>query len=503
MSGVLAGCGEKENKIEKKKPIELIFYIKSNPIPESERIMKKANQIIEKKIGAYLTLVTGDNLNYAEKMNTMINSNMSWDLCFTANWEGINYYENAQKGAYADLTELLPKLAPETYSRIPANLWDSVKVNDKIYASVNYQQWGAAQRSGFRFRKDLIEETGFDWAALKGKPTLEVLRATGEFIGESMKKHPDMIGWETLATYNLFTNGPLYWDMEEIGDMSVPGWIRYEEPQKVINQFETEEFMEFCRIMHDWYQKGYVRKDGATIKDSTPDRKAGRFIAEFTTGWPDSIDFPEGLNTESMSMATHEAAPCVVISNTRTILKAGAGANAAVAVNAKSKHIEKAVELIELLNTDDELYKLITLGEEGVDYVYDEDGVSRAVDGKYFFEYNEWQIGQSYSPDFNRTIYHRNEDGERRKRSQQVVFDADKTAEKSPLTGFVFDPSPVRAQISSCAVVVEEMIPSLTAGVFNPETAIPEFLSRLKTAGVDAIIKEKQKQLDEWNIQRK
>lgn len=45
-----------------------------------------------------------------------INSGDPWDLCFTASWGGINFYENARKGAYADLTELLPELAPETSS---------------------------------------------------------------------------------------------------------------------------------------------------------------------------------------------------------------------------------------------------------------------------------------------------------------------------------------------------------------------------------------------------
>lgn len=492
-----------ERKKETKKPVELIFYIRSNPIHDLDRIIEKANQIIETEIGAQLKLIPVEPLNYAEKMNVLINSDQTWDLCFTANWQRMNFYENAQIGAYADLTELLPKLAPETYSRIPEKLWDGVKVNDRIYASVNYQQWGAAQRSGFRFRKDLVEETGFDWKSLKGKPTLEVLRATGDFIGESLEKHPDMIGWETLATYNLFANGPLYWDMEEIGDVSLPGWIRYEEPTRVINQFETDEFMGFCQIMRDWYQKGYVRPDGATIQDATPDRKAAKFIAEFTTAWPDSVDFPENQNTESMSMTKVNEAPCVVISNTRTILKAGAGSNTVVAVNSKSKNIEKAVELIELLNTNDELYKLITMGEEGIDYKYDKNGVWREIDGKYFFDYNEWQIGQSYSPDFNRSVYDKNEEGEKRKRAQQIVFDADREAEESPLTGFVFDAAPVRTQITSCSVVIKEMIPVLTAGTLDPEIGVPEFLERLKKAGVDDIIREKQAQLDEWNASKR
>lgn len=498
VGGLLTGCGSKDSK-KKDGPVELTFYMQNGPVADQERIMEKANKIIEEEIGATLKLVMIDPGQYPEKMNLMINSGDPWDLCFTADWGGINFYENAQKGAYADLTELLPKLAPETYSRIPEGLWEGVTVDDKIYASVNYQQWGAASRYGFKFRKDIAEECGFDWASLKDKPTLDVLKATGDFLAQATEKHPDMIGWETSAIKDMFTGSPLHWDMEQVGDMAIPGWIRYDEPDKVINQFETEEFMEFCKIMRDWYEKGYVRKDGATVTDTTPDRKAAKFIAETMTGWPDSVDFPENADVRKMSMCTEDIAPAVGITNTRTIMTANAGPKSAVAVNANSDNIEKSVELIELLNTNDELYMLITQGEEGTDYKYEDDGTYTLVDGKYNFNYNEWQIGQSYSPDFTRALYNKNEAGDNQKASQQIVFDADKTAEVSPLTGFVFDSSEVKTQIANCSSIITEMVPALTSGSIDPEENVPKFIERLKSAGVDDIIKEKQAQLDKFN----
>ena len=490
------------NAEEDTEPVELNFYISQGPVQDTDRIMEKANAIIEEKINAHLNLVFLEPSTYAQKMNLIINSGDPWDLCFTASWGGINFYENAQKGAYADLTELLPKLAPETYSRIPEKLWQGVTVDGKIYAAVNYQQWGATYRSGFRFRSDLAEEFNFDWQSLKGKPTLEILEASGEFIGQVLEKYPDMIGWETSANYNLFSDSPLYWDMEEVGDVEVPGWIRYEDPYTVINQYGIEEFMEFCRIMHEWYEKGYVRKDGATVKDTSADRRAGKFVVEQTTGWPDTLDFPGNANTLAMSMCTPDTAPSVVVSNTRTVIKATAGANAAIAVNAQSPNIEKAVELIELLNTDDELYLLLTQGEEGVDYVYDEEGNYSLVEGKYNFNYNEFQIGQSYSPDFTRALYNRNEAGEKQKESQQIVFEADQTTEVSPLTGFVFDPTLVKTQIANCSAVIYEMVPALASGSVDPEENVPELLRRLEAAGVNDIIAEKQAQLDAWRASR-
>lgn len=483
---------------EKGDPVELSFYISGAPVNEQERIMERANAIIEEKINAHLNLIIVDGANYADKMNLMINSGDAWDLCFTASWGGINFFENAAKGAYADLTELLPALAPETFSRIPEGLWDGVKVDGKIYASVNYQQWGVAQRKGFKFRSDLAEETGFDWQAVKGKPTLEALEMIGPFLGAALEKHPEMIGFETSSGMSMFANEPLLWDMEPVGDMTGPGWVRFGEPETIINQFETEEFEEYCKIMRDWYQKGYVRKDGATVKDTSPDRKAAKFVAEVSYGWPDSIEFPENQDIRHMSMCEEKDAPAVAVSTTRTVIPAAAGSTAAVAVNAQSPNIEKAVELIELLNTDDELYLLITQGEEGIDYVYDGEGNFTLQEGKYNFNYNEWQIGQSYSPDFTRALYRRNEDGDKQKESQTIVYKADAEADVSPVTGFTFDPEPIKTQMANCASVITEMVPALSSGSIDPEKSLPEFLDRLKTAGVEDIIAEKQAQYDAW-----
>lgn len=476
--------------------VELSFYMSNSPVTDQERIMDKANAIIEKEIGAHLNLIMVDGSQYQEKMNLMINTGDDWDLCFTAHW--FDFYNHASKGAYADLTELLPKLAPETYSRIPEGLWKDVTVDGKILASVNYQQWGAAARKGFKFRSDIAEEVGFDWQSVKGMDTLEALKVTGDFIGKALELHPDMIGWETAEGGTLWKSDALYWDMEAVGDAQTPGWIRYEEPDTVINQFATDEFMEFCKIMRDWYEKGYVRKDGATVTDTTVDRQAAKFIAELAYGWPDSVDMPGNLDVSKMSMCTPENAPAVTVSTTRTVLPAQIGANAAVAVNAKSDNIEKAVELIELLNTNDELYMLITQGEEGIDHVYAEDGSVSIAEGKYNFNYNEWQIGQSYSPNFTRALYGRNEAGDLQKEAQGIVFEADKTADVSPLSGFVFDSEPVKTQIANCSAIITEMLPSLCSGSIDPVEKVPEFLSRLEGAGVNDIIAEKQAQIDTW-----
>ena len=84
----------------------------------------------------------------------------------------------------------------------------------------------------------------------------------------------------------------------------------------------------------------------------------------------------------------------------------------------------------------------------------------------------------------------------------KMVYDGDKEAMASLLSGFVFDSSSVQTEIANVTSVVTEMLKPLVTGSVDPETTVPQFLERLKTAGVDKIIAEKQAQLDAWNASK-
>ena len=69
---------------------------------------------------------------------------------------------------------------------------------------------------------------------------------------------------------------------------------------------------------------------------------------------------------------------------------------------------------------------------------------------------------------------------------------------KSPAFGYYFDQEPVTSEVAAVNTVIEQYTPSLNCGAINPEEALPEFIEALKAAGMDKIIAEQQKQLDEW-----
>ena len=86
--------------------------------------------------------------------------------------------------------------------------------------------------------------------------------------------------------------------------------------------------------------------------------------------------------------------------------------------------------------------------------------------------------------------------------SSRKIMDAQKemntTANKSKALGFMFDSTSVSNEIAALNNVVSEYSASIDCGAADPATAIPEFNEKLYAAGLQTVMDEKQKQLNEW-----
>jgi putative aldouronate transport system substrate-binding protein len=68
----------------------------------------------------------------------------------------------------------------------------------------------------------------------------------------------------------------------------------------------------------------------------------------------------------------------------------------------------------------------------------------------------------------------------------------------SPLLGFNFDTTKVATELAAVQNVKEEFWPSLMTGTVDPEEYLPKAIEKFKAAGLDKIIEEAQRQIDEW-----
>ena len=69
--------------------------------------------------------------------------------------------------------------------------------------------------------------------------------------------------------------------------------------------------------------------------------------------------------------------------------------------------------------------------------------------------------------------------------------------------GYKFDATPDSTEQSTVKSVIEKYLTQMEYCTVDLDTVYPEFLKALESAGIDKIITENQKQLDEWLAQQK
>ena len=72
----------------------------------------------------------------------------------------------------------------------------------------------------------------------------------------------------------------------------------------------------------------------------------------------------------------------------------------------------------------------------------------------------------------------------------------------APSFGFNFDITPVATEVATFQNILNEFGPAINTGSVDPDDYIPKLLEKMKAAGSDKVIKEMQKQIDEWKANR-
>ena len=170
------------------------------------------------------------------------------------------------------------------------------------------------------------------------------------------------------------------------------------------------------------------------------------------------------------------------------IVTSSAVLGSAYAISAKSKNADACLKFLELLDTDTKLADLYVYGIEGEDYTRDADGIVTRVENPGW-KMDVWCSVNVMAPSLSNT------DAKDKKEQYTKMNDE---AVETKLMGFRPDFTAVTSEMAAINSVVNEQGWLFEAGFSDPDTALPTFLADLKTAQIDTIIAELQKQYDEW-----
>ena len=172
---------------------------------------------------------------------------------------------------------------PDMKKGIPDMFWNAVKVKGHIYGVPVFQQSTAGY--GYIIQKAVADKYKLDWKSVTKLSDLT------PFLETVKKNEPNLIPWEYSQAIDPFLTAPPMFGLETLGDSKTPGDLYLKDGSKVVNQYETPEFKSFITMMRDWYSKGYLRKDAATLKETSADRKAGKNALQLGQIDIDSVAF--------------------------------------------------------------------------------------------------------------------------------------------------------------------------------------------------------------------
>lgn len=458
-----------------KTPYEINWYLYASNQDQNEikNVESEINKYIKDKINATVKMNVLESSQYSNQLTSMIQAGEEFDMCFVSGWM-LNYTENAEIGAFFPLGDYMEEYMPKTYELSDKNAIECAKVNGKLYALPVIKE--NAESYGWIYRKDIADKYNIDMSKIKSFEELE------PYLLKIKANEPGI-------------ENPIDWD----GDSSPAGGILQQRPitsdcigvkndndLKVVNLFETEERRNAMRLAHRFYKEGLVKEDILTASSELNARmKAGKTFCHMAKLKP-------GKAQELYKDSEYEFAQ-TEITQPRKGSRFGTGSM--TAISATSKNPARVMRFMELLNTDEYLNNLVIYGIEGKDYEKLDDGrVKVSPDAKYGLSGSQWMIANVY-------LTYPTSKEEPNKNEILKKFDDD--ASLCSFTGFNFVTQPVQTELASCANVNSQYISQLMLGAIDPDSVYDKYMEEMKKAGMDTVIAEVQKQLDEFMANKK
>lgn len=278
--------------------------------------------------------------------------------------------------------------------------------------------------------------------------------------------------------------------MDKIQD---PVGIEYDDEELVVkNVFETEKMRAVLKTMRGYYLAGYINQDAAVASD---DKTVRRFV---TKG--DGQPYAEMIWSRDLGYE-------VVVSPIMDTKITNASARGAMtAINRNSEHPQKAMELLNLINTDEYLRNLLNYGIEGVHWEKTEadEDEKKAVEGKeYAYDFKiklKEDAAKNYSVPYwvQGGLFHTYVLDNEPLDKWIVVREFNDASIEAPSFGFDFNLEPVSVQAAAFRNVLDEFGKALYTGSVEPDSYLPELNRKLEEAGIQDVIDEMQRQVDEW-----
>lgn len=438
--------------------VTLKWYMVGDDKKDYQEVFAKANELIKSKINATVDFQILPWATFADKMKMIITSGEEFDLCFTADWSN-NYLTNASKGAFIELDDLIDQYAPAYKEIIPDFMWDGIRIGGKIYGLPNYQV--SFEQGALQFNTELLEKYSLDVNNIKSiadmEPLLQAIKENEPDIYPAGGQIFSYLGLNVLMDGIMFIN-------------------RDDQVQLMV---DSPEWQAGYRMQYEWAEKGYSPQDVNITNNINNYLLEKKVFATSTTYKP-------GVEADKAKAFGY---PVTIIPIGEPAMTSHGPLAALTAISTTSKNPDRALELMNLMMTDKELFNLLTYGIEGKHYQKVGENRIELLEASNDYGMAAWELGNQFL-------------------AYLLPGQADDTWEETdrinkesvpvPGFGFNFDREPVKTEIAAMEAVFAKYGTSLAALTLDPDEIIKALQQEYKQAGADKVIAEVTKQYDAW-----
>ncbi len=450
-----------------------MVYI-GNEQPDMPKVEAAMNELLAKEVGAQIDITALGWGSYQQQLQLMLSGGEKLDIVPVLMNNANSYVSGGQ---VLDMSELIDTYGTNIKASLGEEMAKISNVGGYVFGVPVEKEWYTD--SCLLMRKDIVDKYGFDVSKITSLKDCEEIFATVKENEPSMKI---IVGAKDTGLLGQIGHSDVL--LDGFGVLENGG-----QTTTVKNMFETETYLELARQVHEFYEKGYIDKDMPTSTDASQTiMKAGNAFCYASPYKPGVVE-QDSLAT-GYELVAAKIQPCEPYCTNNGVSFVSWG----IAQN--SENPEMAMKVLDFMYGSSEFMNLFNWGIEGEHYVVKDEqkdiiGFPEGIDSSNA-TYN-LNLGWELPNQFSLHIWEGNTP-----ENMKAQEEMNSTAMKSKGLGFMYDYSSLSNELTALSNVQSEYLNSIVCGVADPDEVIPELNEKLYKAGLQKVIDEKQRQLDEW-----
>lgn len=439
---------------------------------EVDRIVEKINELTLRDLNMTLDLIITPMASYDEQIQLELSSgSQDMDLFMTHFAYGPTW---VNEGYVMDLTDLLEEYGQDTLNSYSSQELATIcKVGDFIFGVPVHKE--ISQQPTVFFRTDILDKYNIDVS------TIQTIEDVDALYTEIAEKEPDM--WMVAAS-GLTDLYPVDYLDSGMGVFAILDPVNSTE---VVNYMESDAVREWCDYNRKWYENGWINPGAAS--DTEPVYtyiKSGQAFSFFSSAGHPLSESDQENNCGGVDLTMVHLGEAMATTSSSCVY--------CYAISSSSKNPEKAMQMLNYMETNTEIMNLLNWGIEGEDYVVTEDGTLDYPEGKDASTVG-YHLGAGWALPNQFICTPWCTDGAD---IYEKMIEYNNESTVSQALGFSLDFTPIFNEISELYQIKTKYGKALFTGAVDPDEYISTMVDEMNAAGADTVKAEIQRQLDEW-----